>query len=69
MDQFLDGPTERLGGGPAVQAGAPGRGVAVAVLLAMLALLISVGAALLSWRALSIKEEGLGTCVQALLTE
>ncbi|AGL19470.1 hypothetical protein [Actinoplanes sp. N902-109] len=69
MDLYPEGPTERLGDRPAAADPAPNKGIAVAVLLAMLALVISVGAALLAWRALSIKEEGLGTGAGALLTE
>ncbi|WP_153040324.1 hypothetical protein [Actinoplanes sp. TFC3] len=47
-----DGPTERLGATPSVPA-PPSKGVVVAVLLAMLAMLVAIGAALVSWRALN----------------
>ncbi|MET8149584.1 hypothetical protein ACIBSW_39285 [Actinoplanes sp. NPDC049668] len=58
-DPYEDGPTERLASadwdGPAEPP--PRRGVVFAVLLAMLALLVSAGAVLIAWRALGRAEE------------
>lgn len=53
-----DGPTERLGAAEAGPSHAtPRRGVVAAVLLAMVALLVSAASALLAWRALERAEQ------------
>ncbi|WP_306216293.1 hypothetical protein [Actinoplanes sp. RD1] len=48
--EFPDGPTERLGS-PEIPPAQPRAGVAAAILLAMLALIVATAALLLAWRA------------------
>jgi len=69
-DPFADGPTERLASadsdGPSEPP--PRRGLAFAVLLAMVALLVSAGAGLLAWRALGRAEQAYARTLPAVGT-
>lgn len=52
-DPFVEGPTERLHD-PSPRRSGPDRVAGLAVLLALVAVLLSTGAGLLAWRALSV---------------